>query len=206
MKGLNLGRSQPLLAGRRLTRTAVLIGVAGATAGSLLFVGVTAALADPVGTDPQTGTLTFTDHTTNLPVTSGPGTELLNWNTTDACPAPNNVSAAVATFDPDTNAFDTFASLPESGGGPYAGTAMDVSVASLFTSFTDQASNTFEVAVVCNSQSTEGLSGTHVFFQYAYINYNPTANTFTITSTNTGPAKTATSTTLTAKEIGRAHV
>lgn len=199
MKRLNLGRAKPLLAGRRLTRTALLIGVAGATAGSLLF-GATAALADPVGTDPTPGTLTFTDHTTNLPVTSGPGTELLNWNTSDACPSPNNVSAALATFDPDTNTFDSLASGAQGGPGPYAGQVVDVSVANLYLDFTDQSSPTFEVAVVCSNQSGGALTGTFVFYQYAYITYNATANTFTISATNTGPPKTATTTALTSKD------
>jgi hypothetical protein len=202
MKPLNPGRAKPLRAARRLTRSAVLIGVAGATAGSLLFgaAAAQAASSDPsgVGQDPTGGTLTFTDFNTNLPVTSGSGSELLKFNTSDACPAPTNVSGAVATFDPDTNAFNSFASNVGNGPGPYAGIAMQVNVQSLFQNFTDQTSSTFELAVVCNTLSTESLGGTHVFYQYTYINYNSTANTWAIVAGP--PAKTATTTTLTSAD------
>jgi hypothetical protein len=204
MKHLNLGRAKPLLAGRRLTRSAMLIGLAGATAGSLLLGAVSAqAATDPsgVGTDPTQGTLTFTDATTNLPVTSGPGSEKLKWNTSDACPSPTNSSAILFTFDPDTNTRDSTASLAGSGPGPYAGIQVDDTVANLFTHFTDGAANTFEVAVACSAGAGGSVQGQFVFYQYAYINYNPTANTFTITATNSGPAKTATTTTLTSQDL-----
>jgi hypothetical protein len=202
MKHLNLGRVKPLLAGRRLTRTAMLIGLAGATAGSLMLGAVTAqAASDPVGTDPTTGTLTFTDATTNLPVTSGPGRELLKWNTSDACPSATSGSAIVASFDPDTNKQDSLASLPASGPGPYAGTEMDATVANLWASYTDNSSPTFELAVVCSAGSGGSEQSAFVYYQYAYVTYNQGANTFTISPTNTGPAKTGTTTTLTAKDL-----
>jgi Bacterial Ig-like domain (group 3) len=196
MKGLNLGRAKPLLAGRRLVRTALLIGMSGATAGSLLFTAVAAHAADPsgVGTDPNS-TLTFTNASTNLPESSGPGTDLLKWNTSDACPSGDNSSAIVATIDPDTNKQDSLASLSASGAGPYSGTSMDDTVQHLFQSFTDQSSPTFELVVVCSSGAGGSESSAFVFYQWAYITYTASSNTFVVSST--GPTKIATTTTLT---------
>ena len=203
MKHLNLGRTKPLRAGRRLARTAVLLGVAGATAGSLLLVAATAqAATDPsgVGQDPTAGTLTFVDHTTQAAVTSGPGTELLNWKTSDTCQSPDNVSATVATFNADTGSTPfSLASNTASGPGPYAGSAMQATVASLFANYTDGSSPTFEVAVLCTDQATATTTaGAYVPYQFAYITYNQSANTFTISAT--GPAKTQTTTTLTSQD------
>jgi hypothetical protein len=203
MKHLNLGRTKPLRAGRRLARTAVLLGVAGATAGSLLLVAATAqAATDPsgVGQDPTAGTLTFVDHTTQAAVTSGPGTELLNWKTSDACPSPDNVSATVATFNADTGSTpSSLASNTSSGPGPYAGSAMQATVASLFANYTDGSNPTFEVAVLCTDQATATTTaGAYVPYQYAYITYTASSNTFVISAA--GPAKTATTTTLTSQD------
>jgi hypothetical protein len=200
MKRFGFGRMKPLVAGRRLTRTVLLIGVAGATAGALLF-GAQAAMAAQIGTDPTAGTLTFTDATTNLPVTSGSGTELLKWNTSDACPSPNNSSAIVVTIDPDTNLQDSLASLSASGPGPYSGTEMDANVETLFKDYTDGSSDTFELVVVCSSGAggTESSPATFVYYQYAYIIYNPTANTWTYSATGAAP-QTATSTALTSTD------
>jgi hypothetical protein len=166
-----------------------------------LLLGATAALAsDPtgVGTDPTAGTLVFVDHTTQAHVTSGPGTELLNWGTTDACPAPDNASAVPVTVDLNTKTQDSTAGLSASGAGPYSGSAMDDTVQNLWTNFTNNSSPTFEVAIVCSSGSGGTEQSPFVYYQYAYITYNSAANTFTISST--GPALTATSTTLTSTD------
>jgi len=199
MKRLNLGRAKPLLAGRRLTRTALLIGVAGATAGSLVFTAAVAQAADPSGValDP-TSTLTFTNATTNAPESSGPGTDLLKWNTSDACPSPDNGSAIVATIDPSTNKQDSLASISESGPGPYSGMEMDDTVQHLYQNYTNQSSPTFELVVVCSSGSGGSESSAYEYYQWAYITYTASSNTFTVSST--GPTKTGTTTTLTSAD------
>jgi hypothetical protein len=170
-------------------RVALILGALGVIAGAgMLTAGLAQAATDPsgVGADPTAGTLTFTDHTTNMPVTSGPGSELLRWNTTDACPPPDNASAVVITIDPDTNKQDSTAGLAESGAGPYAGNDMDDTVANLWQFFTNQTSPTFEVVVVCSSGAAGTEQSAFVKYQYAYITFNSSANTFTISSTNTG--------------------
>jgi hypothetical protein len=199
MKRLNLGRAKPLLAGRRLTRTALLLGMAGATAGSLLFTAVAAQAADPsgVGTDPNS-TLTFTNATTNAPESSGPGTDLLKWNTSDACPSTDGSSAIAVTIDPSTNKQDSLASLSASGAGPYAGVTMDDTVQHLYQNFTNQTSPTFEVVIVCSTGAAGSESSPFIYYQWAYITYTASSNTFTVSAT--GPTKTATTTALTSTD------
>jgi hypothetical protein len=171
----------------------------------LLTAGFAQAASDPsgVGQDPTAGTLTFVDHTTQAAVTSGPGTELLNWKTSDACPSPDNVSATVATFNADTGTTPfSLASNTSSGPGPYAGAAMQATVAKLFADWTDGSSSTFEVAVLCTDKATATTTaGEYEPYQYAYITYSASANTFTISATGTGtttptgtPTPTGTST------------
>jgi hypothetical protein len=174
-----------------IRRTVVLLGSVGMIAGAgLLTAGFAQAASDPsgVGQDASAGTLTFVDHTTQAAVTSGPGTELLNWRTSDACPSPDNVSATVATFNADTGSTPfSLASNTAQGPGPYAGSVMQATVANLFADWTDGSSNTFEVAVLCTDKSTGSTTaGTYEPYQYAYITYSPSANTFAISAAGTG--------------------
>jgi hypothetical protein len=174
-----------------IRRTVVLLGSIGMIAGAgLLTAGFAQAASDPsgVGRDASAGTLTFVDHSTQAAVTSGPGTELLNWQTSDPCPSPDNVSATIATFNADTGSTPfSLASNTAQGPGPYAGSVMQATVANLFADWTDGSSDTFEVAVLCTDKSTGSTTpGTYEPYQYAYITYNPSSKTFAISATGTG--------------------
>jgi hypothetical protein len=176
-----------LTAARRVILLLCAVGMI--TGAGLLTAGL--AQAANIATDPTPGTLTFTDNSTNLPVTSGPGSELLKWNTTDACPAATSASAVVVTIDPDTNTQDSRASISATGAGPYAGTQMDSSVANLWENFTDDSGNTFELAVVCSAGAGGSEQSTFVYYQYTYITYDPSASTFTVSATGTGSGPTS---------------
>jgi hypothetical protein len=176
-----------------IRRVVLVLGSVGMIAGAgLLTAGL--AQAANIGTDPTPGTLTFTDATTNSPATSGPGAEKLKWNTSDACPSPTNASAILVTIDLDTNTQDSVASLVASGAGPYAGIQVDDTVKNLWTFFTDGSSDTFQVAVVCSAGPLGTEQSTFVYYQYAYVTYDPSANTFTISATNNGSTPTPTPT------------